>query len=356
MMRHQGTRVLLFATLITVPGSALAGTNAYRIGGKSTSIEEIYKENQGTFYEMEKKKYDAIEHMAQDKYMEFFWAQEAQKSKVSPQEAEKQYMDKKVKISDAEFQENFNRFKEHPQLKALEKKEQESQIRNYLTEKKKQEVYQQIIEGGSKSGELVIEYPRPIEPVFEVKVTEKDHVRYGPAETDTKPAGCDGDKCAVTIVEYSEFECPFCSRVLPDTKKILADYKGKLRWIVRDFPLSFHQRARPAAVAAKCAAAQGKYWQMYTQLFENQQKLDDATIKGHGTKIGLNQKKFEECLAKTPADILATIENNIKTGGALGVSGTPAFFINGRRLSGALPYDEFKKVIDDELKTKKSSH
>jgi protein-disulfide isomerase len=346
---------ILLGGWLGLAGSTLAAESAFRVGGKSVTVDQLYKENQGTFFEMEKKKYDLVERMAHDKYLEFFWNREAQKAKVSTEQAEKQYLDKRVKISDAEFTENFARFKEHPQLKSLDRKEQESQIRGYLAEKKKGEVYQAIIDEGLAKGELVVDYPKPVEPVYDVKITDKDAVRYGPGENDVKPMGCEEDKCPITIVEYSEFECPFCSRVLPDVKRLLTDYKGKIRWTVRDFPLSFHARARPAAVAAKCAASQGKYWSMYYALFDNQRALSDADFRTYGTKIGLNPKKFEECLTKTPADILTAIEHNIKTGTQFGVSGTPAFFINGRRLSGALPYAEFKKVIDEELKSPRKS-
>ena len=153
-------------------------------------------------------------------------------------------------------------------------------------------------------------------------------------------------------MEYSEFQCPFCSKVVPDTKRILAEYKGKIRWIVRDFPLSFHDRAKPAAIAAKCAAEQGKYWNMYSQLFDNQRNLGDSDLKSYADKIGLDKGKYDQCVAN-PGPMEAKIEKNMQTGMALGVSGTPAFFINGRRLSGAMPYSEFKRIIDDELSGKK---
>jgi protein-disulfide isomerase len=132
---------------------------------------------------------------------------------------------------------------------------------------------------------------------------------------------------------------------------LLTDYKGKIRWTVRDFPLDFHARARPAAIAAHCAAKQGKYWHMYRSLFENQTKLSDADFKKYAGGIkGLDMAAWEKCVA-APADVLAIIDANMRTGSQNGVSGTPAFFINGRRLSGALPYEEFKRVIEDELKS-----
>ena len=325
---------------------------AYKIAGKTVSMDEVYKSDVASFYDLEKKKFELIERIAKEKYLEHFWANQAKESGKSIAEAQKAYEDKNVKVSDKEVKETLEKFKDHPSLQKLDKAEQERQVRDYLSERSKRELFDSIVDSGMKKGELVISYPEPEEPVYSVPVRSDDVVRYGPDATDTKPAGCKGDDCPITVVEYSEFQCPFCTRVLPDVKRLLGEYKGKIRWIVRDFPLSFHDRARPAAIAAKCAAAQGKYWQMYSILFENQRNLGDNELKSYADKIGLDKGKFDTCFSK-PASVEALIDQNFQSGVQLGVSGTPAFFINGRRLSGAMPYGEFKKIIDDELKGRK---
>jgi protein-disulfide isomerase len=327
---------------------------AYKIGGKATTLSEVYKEDQASFYDIEKKKFELIDRIAREKYLDYFWQNKAKETGKSVAEAKKIYEDKNVKVSEKEIQETMEKFKDHPSLKKLEKKDQEREIRDYLTERGRREVYDQIIEQGMKKGELVIAFPEPVEPVYKVTVNADDQVRYGPEASDTKPVSCKADDCPITIVEYSEFQCPFCVRVLPDTKRVLADYKGKIRWVVRDFPLSFHDRARPAAIAAKCAAAQGKYWQMYGTLFDNQRSLGDEDLVKYADKIGLDKAKYAKC-TKNPGPVEALIDRNFQSGVALGVSGTPAFFINGRRLSGAMPYSEFKRIIDDELKGGKKS-
>ncbi len=327
---------------------------AFKIGPKTTSMGEVYKDDQASFYELDKKKYDLIERLAKEKYLEYFWQNNAKETGKSVAEAQKAYEEKNLKISEKEVQETLEKFKDHPSLSKLDKKEQEKQVRDYLLERSRRDLFDGIIEAGLKKGELVVSFPQPVEPVYQVTVTSEDHVRYGPDVSDLKPVGCTADDCAITIVEYSEFECPFCSRVMPDVKKVLAEFKGKIRWVTRDFPLSFHNRAKPAAIAAHCAGEQGKYWNMYQALFENQRNLADADLKSYADKIGLDKAKYEKCTS-APAPIEARIEKNMQTGMALGVSGTPAFFINGRRLSGAMPYSEFKRVIDDELKNKKKS-
>jgi len=264
-------------------------------------------------------------------------------------------MKKNAKVSKKEIKETLDRFKDHPQLKKLSEKEQKSHVTDYLAERKKREIEDDILEKARKSGDLKILYDRPKEPTYDVKVTKDDNVRYGPNPGDIKPAGCNGDDCAITVVEYSEFQCPFCSRVLPSVKRLMAEYKGKVRWIVRDFPLSFHQRARPAAIAAHCAAKQDKYWYMYNELFDNQRALEDKDFEKYAKNIkGLKFDEWKACTEK-PGDVEKLIDKNFATGSKLGVSGTPAFFINGRRLSGALPYEEFQRVFDEELKSQGKS-
>jgi protein-disulfide isomerase len=328
------------------------GQPAFKINGKVTTLDELYKQDQASFYDLDKKRYDLVERLAKEQYIEYFWQQRAKETGKSVAESKKAYEDKNLKVSERELQETLEKFKDHPSLAKLERKEQERQVREYLLDRGRRELLDNIVETGIKKGDLVIVTSQPEEPVYSVPVTADDVMRYGPEVGDTKPVSCKGDDCAITIVEYSEFQCPFCSRVQPDMKRILTEFKGKIRWTVRDFPLSFHDRARPAAISAKCAAEQGKYWNMYTILFDNQRNLGDADLKSYAEKIGLDKGKYDKCVA-SPATVEAKIERNFQSGVALGVSGTPAYFINGRRLSGAMPYAEFKRVIDEEMAGKK---
>ena len=128
----------------------------------------------------------------------------------------------------------------------------------------------------------------------------------------------------------------------------MKEYKGKIRWVVRDFPLDFHDRARPAAIAAHCAAEQGKYWFMYKTLFENQKNLQDADLEKYASSIkGLDIEKWKSCL-KNPT-IVSTIDKNIASGMKFGVNGTPAFYINGKKLEVGMNYEAVKAKIKEEL-------
>ncbi len=152
----------------------------------------------------------------------------------------------------------------------------------------------------------------------------------------------------VTIVAFSDFQCPFCGRAVETVHEVLAHYPGKIRLVFRHFPLPFHDRARPAAAAAVCAQEQGKFWPMHDALFAHQRALGDADILGYATSIaGLDVDAFKACLATSRPG--AVIDADVAAGEALGVNGTPAFFINGVELSGAQPFPRWKAIIDDEL-------
>ncbi len=131
------------------------------------------------------------------------------------------------------------------------------------------------------------------------------------------------------------------------------EYKDDVRIVFKHNPLSFHKRAMPAANATECANEQGKFWKMHDAIFENNRKLEDADLESYAEKIGLNMKPFKDCFGANKHK--QSILKDQKTSVGLGARGTPAFFVNGRFLSGAKPFEEFKKVIDIELKKAKDS-
>jgi protein-disulfide isomerase len=151
----------------------------------------------------------------------------------------------------------------------------------------------------------------------------------------------------VTIVLFSDFQCPFCGKVRPSMDKVLASYAGKVRLVWRDFPLSFHPQAPKAAEAGLCAHEQGKFWEMHDHLFDHQDKLAPEELKAAARTIGLDGAKFDACLDSGKQ--AAVVQKSLEAGKAAGVSGTPAFFVNGRMLSGAQPFEKFKEAIDKEL-------
>ncbi len=158
------------------------------------------------------------------------------------------------------------------------------------------------------------------------------------------------DNAPVTIIEFSDYQCPFCKKFYDETEKqLIKDYveTGKVKFVYRDFPLdSIHPLARKAAEAAECADEQGKFWEYHDKLFETQ-KLDEASLKQHAKDLGLDTEQFNSCLdsGKYKDEVQKDLDDGIKAG----VTGTPTFFINGKKVVGAQPYSVIKQIIDDEL-------
>lgn len=158
----------------------------------------------------------------------------------------------------------------------------------------------------------------------------------------------------VTIVEYSDFQCPYCARAHQTiSEQVLKEYGDKVRLVHKNFPLGFHKWAEPAGIAAECAFEQdeGAFWKLYDYFFNNQQQMTPENVKDKtlealaGTKV--DKAKFGDCYDNKKT--LPKVQADTAEGQQVGVTGTPAFLINGRKLSGAQPFDRFKAIIDDEL-------
>ncbi|MCB1213845.1 MAG: thioredoxin domain-containing protein [Deltaproteobacteria bacterium] len=152
----------------------------------------------------------------------------------------------------------------------------------------------------------------------------------------------------VTIIEFTDYQCPYCAKVRPTLAQVRKEYGDKIHYVLRDFPLSFHKDAPKAAEAASCAGDQGKYWEYSELLWKNQKALQPNKLKEYAKQVGLDADKFGQCLDKNT--YAGEVRKDMRDGSQAGVTGTPAFFINGLKLSGAQPLSSFKKVIDSELK------
>lgn len=170
-----------------------------------------------------------------------------------------------------------------------------------------------------------------------------------------------GNKNAkVAVIEFSDYQCPFCRTFwrdsLPQLKKEYID-TGKVRFVYRDFPLSFHPMAAVSAQAAECAEEQGRYWEMHDKIFSEQDEKGQGTVqftvqelKGWAFEVGLDANKFNKCLDSEKYKL--EVEKDFNDGSVAGVSGTPTFFINGRSVVGTQPYSVLKNIIEEELKKK----
>ncbi|MBN1437897.1 MAG: thioredoxin domain-containing protein [Anaerolineales bacterium] len=153
----------------------------------------------------------------------------------------------------------------------------------------------------------------------------------------------------VTIVEFAEFECPYCRQWYTNVyEKLYQTYSDRVRFVFRDYPLSFHANARPAAVAANCAGAQGRYWDYFKLLYGDSRGLGSSLYSTYAQEIGLNVSAFSSCLTGGQYD--NEIDLDLKDAERLGVSGVPAFFVNSQFISGMQPFEVFQRAIEKELK------
>lgn len=176
---------------------------------------------------------------------------------------------------------------------------------------------------------LLIDPPRMV-------VSADDDPAKGPADA------------PITIVEFSDFQCPYCSRVNPTLARLKDRYGDSIRIVFRDFPLlQIHAQAAKAAEAGACANDQGKFWPMHDLMFANQARLDVAGLKQHAATAGLDAAAFATCLDS--GKHAAEWQKDAEDGERAGVQSTPAFFVNGRPVTGAVPYEQFASVINEEL-------
>ncbi len=194
--------------------------------------------------------------------------------------------------------------------------------------------------------------------------------RQAPAPSEPQNVVLDIDKAPfkgkkdakITLVEFSDFQCPFCGRHVRDTiPQLDTEYikTGKVKYVFKDFPLeSIHKNAFGAAEAANCAGDQGKYWEMHDKLFANQTALTTEDLIKYAGELNLNKAKFEQCL--NSGTVASNVRESISEGQKAGVTGTPAFFLainegndsnvkTSKRITGAQPYANFKAAIDDLL-------
>ena len=222
------------------------------------------------------------------------------------------------------------------------------QARQYLMGQKRMQQENAVFQPIAQKNPAELFFVKPETPHIDITYAADDPVR--------------GSKTApITIIEFTDFQCPYCKSSQKTLQQVESTYGDKVKIVERQYPLPFHNRAKPAAEAALCAKEQGKFWEMHDKLFPSQ-SMEDADIKRFAKEVGLNEKKFEACTTPNPKGegstlndkIKARIEKDIADGQRYGVRGTPHFFINGRPLNGAQPFEAFKSAIDEELAKVKS--
>jgi len=304
-------------TLALVSGQAIYGDDLLPL------IQAQLRQLRGQEYDLKSR---ALERVVSDKLLEA----EAKKRGIAVDKLLEQEVDSKIKApTDAELEAYYLGQKDRMNRPLAEVK---AQLQQALKQAKSQQARQDYANALRVKAEVSILLRPP-----------KTEVAYDAGRVRGDP------KAPVMIVEFSDFQCPYCRKAQPALKELLEKYPGRVSLAYRDFPLrQIHPQAQGAAEASRCAGEQGKFWEYHDALVAG--KLDREGLVEHARGLSLDEKRFETCLES--GKYRALIEQDLQEGTQAGVSGTPAFFVNGVFLSGAQPLESFVRVIDEELAQK----
>ena len=317
------------ASLAQTAGQAKQKEPLAVVGGQTIYDDDLVPFVQGQVFQLRLQEYEvkskALENLVNQKLLEA----EAKKRGIPTEKLLEQEVDAKVpEPTEAELQALYIVQKEQLRKSFDEIK---AQLQQLLKQAKLQQARQDYYKRLREQAGVSIFLQKP-----------KVEVAYDPARLRGNP------KAPVVIVEFSDFQCPYCRSVQPTLKNLLAKYEGRVSLSYRDLPLrDIHPQAQMAAEASRCAGEQGKFWEYHDLLFENPNKLNREGLVEQVRSLKLDEKQFDSCLSS--GKYKAQVEQDRQLGLRAGLTGTPGFFINGNMLSGNLPQDSFEKVIQSEL-------
>jgi protein-disulfide isomerase len=300
------------------------------IGGEPFTARQLEEAAGARLFQIRTQQYQAQRQILDDEIARRLLEREAAARHLTVPELVKQEVEAKIApVSEAEqrtfYEQNKSRMGEMTEADALKR------IEAGLRQQRMGEKQAEFINGLRTKADVrvLLEPPR-------LTIPGGDDPARGPADA------------PITIVEFSDFQCPYCSRATATLKKLDAAYPGKIRTVYRDFPLvQIHPNAARAAEAGACANEQGKFWAMHDAMFEHQDKLGDADLRQSAAALGLDAAAFNQCLDS--GRHTAQWKKDASEGERYGVSSTPAFFVNGRLIVGAQPYETFARIVDEEL-------
>ncbi len=299
--------------------------------GKNLRASEAFAPIKTRIFDLEDELYRTKEQAIMDAVEQKLIDSEARKQNVSVEQLlEKETGGAVADVSDKEvsdFLASKNLTLDDPRIK-------KDDVREYLKYRQRFDKRQGFVANLKKNASVALKIKEPEAP--KLSVDTEGYPAWGSA------------KAPVTIIEFSDFECPFCSRALPVLAQIKKEYgPDKVRIIFRDMPLPSHSRAIPAALASHCANEQGKFWEFHDTLFGNQGALQDKDLKEVAKTLKLDEAKFNECFDNKKH--MATVDKSKREAEALGIQATPSFVVNGSFIQGAQPFEKLKPKLDRAL-------
>lgn len=306
---------------------------AARVDGQAVTLDELEKALATQLAKLQEQKFQLMESKLEELIGERLLTLEAKRRGITVEELLKAEVTSKVtEVTDAEITTFMtqNKARLHGDPTELRPK-----VRDYLRDQKAQASRRAYLAGLQQRAkvERFLEEPEPVR----IPVSAEGAFAQGPKDA------------PVTIVEFSDFQCPFCSRIVGTLKEVVGLYPKQVRLAFRDFPIAgLHPKAQKAAEAARCAGEQGKFWEYHDLLFGSQAQATSADFKRFAEQLKLDANSFVTCLDS--GKHAAAVASDVQEGTRLGIDGTPTFFINGRRVVGALPLEAFQRIIDRELR------
>jgi protein-disulfide isomerase len=302
------------------------------VGGAKITAKELDEKIAAQLAQIDEQRHNARKQGLENLINERLLKAEAKKRDMTEEALVKSEVEDKVS---APGEDEIKKFYEANQARmgGMSFEQMHDRLAQYLSNNPKQQKFREFITKLREQSGVKVTLPTPPKPRKQVAATGPTR---GPADA------------KVTIIEFSDFQCPFCSRAHDTVEEVMRSYAGKVKLVYRQMPLTqLHPNAMKAAEASLCAHEQGHFWEYHDTLFKNQTALEPGKLKEYATQLGLDGSKFTACLDGNNKS--ETVRADMKEAEAAGVSGTPAFFINGVFLNGAVPMDEFREVIDAEL-------
>ncbi len=305
---------------------------AVEANGIVITNEEINKGIENDLYEAETKVFEIKFNRMKELLLEKMMDKDPKKKGLSNDEYLDKYIASSVKVTEAEI----NKFIKERKIPAQHINDQiKERIEGFLAIEKKKEAVDNWLSKQTKNEGISVYLEKPRRPIFNVNAGNAPFVG--------------GKDAKVTIVEFSDFQCPFCAKGAEVITELKKKYGNKIKVAFKNFPLPFHKQAKQAALAALCANEQGadKFWKFHDLMFADQTKLEPAALKDTAKSLGIEIPKFEKCFEENK--YMAQIEQDMKEGETIGVKSTPTFFVNGKLVNGAQPIEVFSELIDEDL-------
>ena len=333
-------KIVFLGTMLISTQNCAEGNTAAKFKGGSISVSEVTEAAQMELFQVRKQEYEIKKGAVQEMLYEKILAAEASKQgKTEEQLLENYYKEKLTLPPEEQLKAIFEANRQYFAGGSFE--DNRGRLVEEISKQQKNQLKQEYISSLFSTYEVEITLPEPKAPKIDINIENEPY--WGK------------DSAKVVIVEFSDFECPYCKRMQPAIAQLKAEYSDKIKWVFKDFPLDFHPQAMKAHIATNCAQRQDKYWDYQQRVFNQPYKADrsldlsEEFLTKTASSVGLDMGKFQNCLKDTDGSIRQKIQNSLQYAQKLGVRGTPTLFINGEYSSGMMSYQDLKAKIDSLL-------